>query len=178
MKSVYFISIFLLWGCKKPPLGKVVPLDYHEDLTPYRIKLSDPLPFSKSDLPLMLSSPLANNEISVSPENERIEEICLQIAQKNQELIKDNSYRTSGYKIQIFSGKREQAEEVLKEAMKNYSHLKPEIRYEQPNFKVKIGNFLTRLEAHQVYTMLSSEFPQSFIVKDEIIVYLEDYKRE
>jgi len=188
MNDLYKLSwliglIVVMAGCSKPTLKTPAATSYHEDLTPYRIRLSDPHPVSLSQLELAIQTqPTALASLypstPVNPDNERIDEFCLLLAQKNQELVRDNTYKTSGYKIQIYSGKRELAEEAFKEAIKNYAYLKPEIRYEQPNFKVKLGNFMTKLEAHQIYVQLSVEFPNALIVKDEITIYLQDYKNE
>ena len=40
--------------------------------------------------------------------------------------------------------------------------------YQQPFFKIRVGDFRTKLEAYKFQKEIMAQFPNSFIVKDEI----------
>ncbi len=75
-----------------------------------------------------------------------------------------------GYKIQLFSGRSRM--EAVK--IKSSFHSKfgdsesADIVYQQPNFKIRVGNYRDRLAAHKWLAVYKVDFPSSFIVKDVI----------
>ena len=80
-----------------------------------------------------------------------------------------NSYTESGFRIQIFSGNKRQP---ARDARAKYISLRHDIKaheiYQQPYFKVRVGDFRTKLEALSFQKEIASHFPNCFIVKDEI----------
>jgi hypothetical protein len=40
--------------------------------------------------------------------------------------------------------------------------------YQQPNFRVRVGDFRNRMEAHALYKKMLEEFPEVIIVPDKI----------
>ncbi|MDF1672699.1 MAG: SPOR domain-containing protein [Vicingaceae bacterium] len=80
-----------------------------------------------------------------------------------------STYRLEGYRIQIFSGnKRQPAKEARLRFSRIYRKTKAHEIYEQPYFKVRVGDFKTKLEALKFKNELNKHFPNCFIVKDEI----------
>jgi hypothetical protein len=77
-----------------------------------------------------------------------------------------------GYRIQIFSESgndaKAKAERVVSEYKSLYSNPIPYLTYQQPNFKVRCGNFRTRAEARKYIKSISTTYPSAFIVKDVI----------
>jgi hypothetical protein len=75
-----------------------------------------------------------------------------------------------GFRLLLFSGdNREEAEKVLKKAKSWIPHADvPMLVYEQPNYKIKAGNFVRKTEAYQLLTALQKEFPGILIVSDLI----------
>jgi hypothetical protein len=83
-----------------------------------------------------------------------------------------STYKLIGYRIQIYSGNKKQPAREARQIFTNrYHETKAHESYEQPYFKVKVGDFKTKLEALKFKTELVKYFPNCFIVKDEI-----DYK--
>jgi len=76
-----------------------------------------------------------------------------------------NETSSDRYKIQIYNGNRSGANA----AMKNFNEAFPTLRsidkYEEPNFKVWVGNFRTRLEADRALRRVKKKFPNAFILK-------------
>ncbi len=80
-----------------------------------------------------------------------------------------NSFKQTGYRIQIFSGNKKQPAREAKSRYINLRHKnKAHEMYQQPYFKVRVGDFITKIEALKFQKELVSHFPNSFIVKDEI----------
>lgn len=77
--------------------------------------------------------------------------------------------KVNGYRIQLFSGsKKLDALKVKVEFMKLYPEIIPDIIYQQPNFKVRVGNYRDRLDAHKNLMLYKIDFTGAFIIKDHI----------
>jgi hypothetical protein len=69
-----------------------------------------------------------------------------------------------GYTIQAYTGANRQfAFQVKDKLCSLYTHLHIEVQYKQPNFSVRVGRFLDRLESYQVYVGIKRDFPQAII---------------
>lgn len=74
-----------------------------------------------------------------------------------------------GYRIQIhFGGEREKAKAVKTKFLQQFPEVPAYEVYQQPNFKVRVGDFRTRLEAQKFMNEIASSFPSAFIVSDDI----------
>jgi hypothetical protein len=74
-----------------------------------------------------------------------------------------------GYRIQIYFGTdRSKASEIKAEFKKDHADIETYLVYHQPNFKVRVGDFKTRLEAVKAIQLISIYYPGAFIVKDEV----------
>ena len=69
------------------------------------------------------------------------------------------------YKIQIYSGKRTDAEAAQGLLHSSYDLWRSKIMYEPPNFKIWVGSFVTRLEADRALKEIKNKFPNAFIFK-------------
>ncbi len=99
---------------------------------------------------------------------------------KNLTIIKDSridklndtyksSYKLEGYRIQIYSGNKKQPARQARQIFTQvYKKTKAHESYEQPYFKVRVGDFRTKLEALKFKNELVKHFPDCFIIKDEI----------
>lgn len=83
--------------------------------------------------------------------------------------INSLQYGIHGYRIQIYFGaNRAKALEVKSEFLKIYPDIAAYLIYQQPNFKIRVGDFRTRLEAYKFYRSLLLYFNLAFIVRDDI----------
>lgn len=74
-----------------------------------------------------------------------------------------------GYRIQIYFGnERIKAQEIKSNFLQNHPKISAYMVYHQPNFKVRVGDFRTRLEAVGFLKMIEFEFKTSFIVPDDV----------
>jgi len=74
-----------------------------------------------------------------------------------------------GYRIQIYFGdQRLQAMEMKSTFQSAHPGTAAYVVYQQPHFKVRVGDFKTRLEATGFLSRMKGEFSQAFIVPDEV----------
>lgn len=74
-----------------------------------------------------------------------------------------------GYRVQVFFGpERNEALEVKSEFNKMYEDLPAYLTYQQPNFKIRVGNFKTRLEALKYLKDIQLLYTGAFLVKDNV----------
>ena len=81
----------------------------------------------------------------------------------------NKTHEIRGYRIQIISSSKK---ELARKAMSRFASLYQDIEayevYQQPFFIIKVGDFLTKLEAVKVLREIESEFPGSFVLPDKI----------
>ena len=74
-----------------------------------------------------------------------------------------------GFRIQVFFGpERQKAQETKTQLTALYAENQTYLVYQQPNFKVRLGDFKTRLEASRFLQQVQSSYPGAFIVPDEV----------
>ena len=75
----------------------------------------------------------------------------------------------SGYRIQIhFGNEREKAKEIKTKFLKEFPEIPAYDSYQSPNFRVRVGDYRSKLEASKQLKQISTLFPSSFIVSDNI----------
>jgi hypothetical protein len=79
---------------------------------------------------------------------------------------------TEGYRVQILSESGNEAKKKAMEAkttfLTQYSTFPAYLLFQTPNFKIRVGDFRTKLEAYQCLKQIQMNFPNAFVVKDEI----------
>lgn len=76
--------------------------------------------------------------------------------------------RVKGYRVQIFTGKdREEAMKAKTLFIRNFPDVDNYLEYEEPNYKVRVGDFLSRFSASDLLTKVNKTkgIEGSFIVK-------------
>jgi hypothetical protein len=74
-----------------------------------------------------------------------------------------------GYRVQIYSGSnRGAAFNAQAKFNKEFPEMRTYIIYREPNFKVRAGDFRSRIEAERMKEQLKSLFPAMFIVSEKI----------
>ena len=84
-----------------------------------------------------------------------------------------NSERTiPGYRVRIFFDNSRNARAMSQQVADNFSALYPGTNvyreYENPYFKVTVGNFRTKGEATKFMNSIKGQFPSVFLVKENI----------
>ncbi|MGF7041300.1 SPOR domain-containing protein [Mucilaginibacter lappiensis] len=79
------------------------------------------------------------------------------------------AFSSYGYRVQIFSGSnRKDAYSAQARLQDQYPELRTYIIYSEPNFKVRAGDFRTRMEAQKLMQELRSSFSSLFIISEKI----------
>jgi hypothetical protein len=80
--------------------------------------------------------------------------------------------KIDGYRIQItaFSGNnsRNRAEGERAAFKSNFPGISVYLSYSEPYFKLRVGNYLTRLEAYKDLKRIQLTYPNAYIVPDKI----------
>ena len=98
-------------------------------------------------------------EINIT-QDERIEEL--------DELRKKYPGTLNGYRVQIFFGKREPAIEQKAEFIESNPDVPTYISFLAPNFRLRVGDFRSRIEAEKLKSQIEADYPGCYIVKDQI----------
>jgi SPOR domain len=73
-----------------------------------------------------------------------------------------------GYRISVYSGSdRQEAQKIETDIQRNLLE-RAEMSYDKPNFRVRVGSFIQRLEAYKTYKKLHKVYPNAIIVLDKI----------
>lgn len=105
-----------------------------------------------------------NVNFDIEPGIEKVEEAHLAAWQK--------VGKVEGYRIQIIAiagtHSKQSAQTVVDEFSLTFPEIPVYLSYSEPNFRVRAGNFRTRLEAVSVLGSIRLIYPGAFIVKDKI----------
>lgn len=168
-QQCFFLVILLaLVSCKTTStVSNPQNTNFSDDVSSFRIK------FNPTDTPVQtvnssnnaVKSPITNLQEPVGSMQITLDTLLGQIAESNK------SFSVKGYKIQIYSGlDRKEAEK----AIADFNNLRmgledrPELEYAQPNFKVKVGNYLEKPKAYELYYKIKGVFPSASIIYEKI----------
>ncbi|MDD3876688.1 MAG: SPOR domain-containing protein [Bacteroidales bacterium] len=77
-----------------------------------------------------------------------------------------------GFRVQIFFDAGNQSQSNANQARTEFMRLYPEVDvyvvFDSPYYKVRAGDFRTRIEAYNFYLSIQSNYPNAFIVMDKI----------
>ena len=91
-------------------------------------------------------------------------------------LKKEVNSQIENYKIQIFNGSRNEAENTSMEYKILYNDSSAIIKYEAPNYKIWIGNYYTLIEAEKEILEVRKKYPNAFVFKPTKSINFEDRK--
>ena len=89
-------------------------------------------------------------------------------------LKKELNSKIQNLRIQIYSGDRDNAEQIIKEFIEIFNDTTADVIYETPNYKVWVGNYYTQLEADKKLIEIRKKFRSAFIFRPEIQEIFED----
>lgn len=76
--------------------------------------------------------------------------------------------KIDGYRVQLFFGDRDSARETKATFLKKYPTTRADVTYLAPNFRVRVGNFRTLLDAEKFKNEINGLFPNCYIVPEKI----------
>ncbi len=76
---------------------------------------------------------------------------------------------SQGYRILIYMGNNKNEAMQIKDKVElMFPGFPVYLKFEAPNFKVRVGDFRTRLECQPLFRLLMADFPNLLIVQDRI----------
>lgn len=84
---------------------------------------------------------------------------------KEKRKINQNISTNESYKIQIFYGNSDDSKKKLQEFKRDFKEIDGTIVYTNPNFKVWVGNFETRLEVEKAMLEIKKKYPTALLIK-------------
>jgi len=98
-------------------------------------------------------------------QDKRVNELVLKHVLINQA----KKEKMKGYRVQIhFGPEKGKAMDVRTKFNSQYNSISSYLDYQQPYFKIRAGDFRTKLEAYKLLQEISGSFPGAFIVSDDI----------
>ena len=80
--------------------------------------------------------------------------------------------KIDGFRIQIISFAGVNSKTSIEKAATQFTQQFPEIpcykSYLEPNFRLRVGNYRTKLEAYKALQNISPAFPGAFVLKDQV----------
>ncbi|WP_448519434.1 SPOR domain-containing protein [Rhodoflexus sp.] len=165
------VAALLLGGlasCKKTVSGTAVP-PFSMDLSVYRPQ------FAASEQPI--GQPQGNS-VPAATTVSIAGDIQAQLNAMRETMSASNKTLkfSQGYRVVIYSGgNRDEANKVMTDVRRLTTEV-PELVYEQPNFRVKVGNFFSKTDAFALYTQIKPAYPNAFITNERITIPLEKYR--
>ena len=168
-RIVYIILLAVIFtACKTSVVTTSTTDNYQEDLSVLRPDLSEVKEIRDNTPATTASSSTKYSSVDMSI-TEEMDSINSIIIQRNSE----KKY-VDGYTIQIYTGNdNEAAREAKEQTLLMFPELEPVISYNQPTFKVKVGSYHNRLEAHRVFESLKKEFPYALLIPERIPIKYE-----
>lgn len=92
-------------------------------------------------------------------------------------LLQDRAYyeknpQWDGFRLQIFfdagNNSKSKAMEVIDAFIVEYPEIPAFLSFKEPYYRVRVGNFYTRLQAAESLSFVEKKFPGAFVVKESI----------
>ena len=101
----------------------------------------------------------------------QIDSLIARRLELNRAGLSGNNVTLSGFRVQIFSGlDRALAYSELQKFKTRYPAISSYVSYKQPNYRLRVGDFRTRLEAEKLMNELKMFYNSMFIFSDMIIL--------
>ena len=102
-----------------------------------------------------------------------IDTLLIRHVEMNKALLEDeDNHGINGFRIQIFEESGNKSSTHAREVMAAFSEKYPEIpaylTWQAPNFKVRVGDFATRMQAEGLLQKIKKDYPIAWVIKDKI----------
>jgi hypothetical protein len=157
------LAALILIGCKASSVSGPAVGAYSEDLSVLRPTIK------KTVAEEEVAKPVNNGKLPTA-------HIKAELDSVNQIIIANNKKQkyVDGFTVQIYTGNdRSKADEAVTTAELSLLNITPTIEYYQPNYKVKVGQYTDRLEAHKIFEDLKQLFPLALLIPERIPVNYE-----
>ncbi|MGR3811443.1 SPOR domain-containing protein [Jiulongibacter sp. NS-SX5] len=165
----FFITLILLFGsCARNVGGRSASeiVNYEEDLSsvrPIPVLTVEPI---LEEIENKEKQPNGFMPSEPSNENLRIDKAVGEISKYNSQ-----ASESPGFRIQVFSGNSRGDYEAAKGyLLQHFPELEIYETYSQPTYRIKVGDFLRRMDAEKYYSSLRTRFTSSKITMEAVNV--------
>jgi len=161
------ILLLVLGSCARSisskSAGETAISSYEEDLRDIRPKVVWEKPEAKEEEVL---GKTAFKLVEPKNENVKIKKAIGEIVVYNA-----NIGQLPGYRLQVYSGNDRYGFESAKSyVLQHFPELEIYESYSQPTYRVKVGDFLKKMDAERYYALLMDRFSSSKIIMDDVEV--------
>ena len=86
--------------------------------------------------------------------------------------VNENSRGIEGFRIQIFfdsgNSSKTHAQTVYDEFVSKFPNIRAYLTFKAPNYKVRVGDFRSRLDAQRLLNEIIIDYPNAWIIEDRI----------
>ena len=157
-----FVALLLGLNACAPPksISTQKANTYEENVAPYRIHYADSLRQTQT------VAPSPERPLAAGPLTTRYaitDDMDAYVAERSERNADKNSYQ--GYTLQVYTGgSRDEANEAKRRVYNALPDARPAINYNSSIYRVQVGEYTSRLEAQEDYTLLKEEFPYVLLV--------------
>lgn len=159
----------IFYSCKRsstPSKGTMIG-DYDEDLSSVRLKYEKKPDFDGPDSKIARN----NSATSVTEEvplnvNPQVDKALDAMSELNR-----NIRYSAGYRIQVYVGnERREVDEAKSFIYSNFPDLNTYLSFSQPTYRLKAGDFLSRMEAEKYINTIRQRYSTAMVVQERIDV--------
>lgn len=139
--------------------------NYEEDLSDVRVKY-EPKPTASAPSEKGSTKEKSSGIVVQLPQqvNSQVDIALDSIAVRNK-----NVRYSSGYRVQVYVGNdRREVDEAKVFIYQNFPELNTYLTFSQPTYKLKAGDFTSRLDAERYYSSIKQRYSMSMIVSERI----------
>lgn len=166
---IFLMIVVSFLGCASPKNTTVSSSQgsgYSEDLSIWRPKVEAPS-----------NSTTQNSNATSEPKQTQFIEPKYAVNKKLDSVLdsidRHNRARQfiEGFTIQIYAGmRRDDALNAKKNLAASLPDLSSEVEYAQPNFRVKVGKYFTRIDAQADFVAVKKYFPTAIVIPDKVAI--------
>lgn len=150
-------------GKKFTPTTTTVVTDYEEDLSAVRPKYEPKPVVINTPTKVEKAASSSSNELPMHV-NDRVNAVLDTIAARNK-----NIKYMQGYRIQLYVGNsRDEANAAKAYLYQNFPELNAYMSFTQPTYRLKVGDFMSKIDAERYHVNMKQEYSASMIVPDKI----------
>lgn len=156
---------YIAIGCvtSKPTRSTTVDTysNYDEDLSGVRPRYKEVAPVETAPKKNEVKRVLSDQPLHV---NRRLDAVVDTIAARNR-----NIRFASGYRIQIYVGStRKDADDAKLYTYQTFPELNPYLMYSQPTYRVRIGDFMNRIDAERYLEQVRTRYASAVVLAEKI----------
>ena len=156
---VFLTSLIIAGSCASVKPQKHKKYKFDDDLTNFRpsYQISDTL-YQAVNIKLIDTLIIPEKHI-----NSSLDAVLVRISENNKDL------KIPVYRVQVFSNiDREKAKQAKRDVYQKFLDVDVSIDYYSPNFRIRVGYFIHRLNAYRMYIALKDDFKNVLIVPEKV----------